>query len=596
MKITRVQVDGILGIQSIDLRLNKAVTLIAGRNGSGKSSLQESIRMAICQDSVRDITTKKEFGALVYAGAKAGGAQVTIDNDLENTFAFNMPKGDFTGPEISEPMRVALHGQRFANMTADQKRTFLFGLTKLKPNAETVKARMLAPKWACEEAKVDAVLPLLRTGFPSVCAHAKEKATEAKGAWRQLTGETYGSVKAEAWKAVQPDAPEGDAAALSEQVASLDKMIAKQNEALGTIKAAARTVADAVAKRAQLADAPAKLASIRKQLARAKDELEKYEPTVVALRMRAGGKARVGLVHDMAMFIATADIRSLGSEQEEDALALVKRYEKEHGKLEDAATIDTAAQAALPEHEAGLVVLQNRVKNLQRDLDSATQQKGQFDALAPAGEAVDASAEIAEVEQMIASAKADRAAAENKRLDLEAGKRKLAEAAGKTKAARDSHTSVLAWTKVADALAPDGIPAEMLADALAPVNAALAQAALDTDWMQVVIGADMAITAAGRPYQLLSESEQWRVDAMVAQVVAEISGLKILMLDRVDVLDLPGRKQLFDWMDVLAHEGIIDTALLFATLKALPESLADTVEAYWVEGGTIAGARQQAAA
>ena len=75
---------------------------------------------------------------------------------------------------------------------------------------------------------------------------------------------------------------------------------------------------------------------------------------------------------------------------------------------------------------------------------------------------------------------------------------------------------------------------------------------------------------------------------MIAQVVAEISGLKILMLDRVDVLDLPGRAQLLDWLDVLAFEGVIDTALLFATLKALPEGLPDTISSYWVEGGTIA--------
>jgi ABC-type hemin transport system ATPase subunit len=585
MKITRIQADNILGLQSVDVALNTPVALFAGRNGSGKSSLQEAVRMAITQDTVRDITKKNTFGALVYEGAKAGGAVVTIDNDSDKSFAFNMPKGEFVGPEISESMRVALYGQRFARMTPDERRTFLFGLTKLKASAATVKPRMLSAKWGCEEVKVDAVLPLLRTGFPSVCDHAKGKATEAKGSWRQLTGEAYGPVKAEAWEAPLPELPEGDAAALAETVTGYDKNIAKLNESLGAIKNTARQAAETAARRAGLADAAGKVPGLVEQLELAKKELAAYQPTVEALRQRATGAVRIGLVHDMAKFIDT--VRPTDADGATQQAKLLAAYTKEHGPL-DAGQPDPEAVASLPEHERGLVVMQNRVKNLQRDLDSATQAKGQFDALAPAGEAVDASAEIAEVENMLAATRNDRAAVENQRQQIEIAIKARGEALGKTNAALKAHAEVLAWTKVADALAPDGIPAEMLAEALAPVNAALEQAAVDTDWMEPTIGSDMAITAAGRAYNLLSESEQWRVDAMIAQVVAELSGIKILMLDRVDVLDLPGRAQLLEWVDSLAFHNVIDTALLFGTFKALPEGLADTVTSYWVQTGTIA--------
>jgi hypothetical protein len=40
----------------------------------------------------------------------------------------------------------------------------------------------------------------------------------------------------------------------------------------------------------------------------------------------------------------------------------------------------------------------------------------------------------------------------------------------------------------------------------------------------------------------------------------------------------------------------MDTALLFATLKAAPAGLVDTVETHWVENGAIAGAETRAAA
>jgi hypothetical protein len=597
MKITTIQADNLLGIKSVNVKLDTVVTLFAGRNGSGKSSIQEAVRMAICQDNVRDVTIKKEFGKLVHGDAKAGGAMIGIDNDPDKAFAFNMPKGDFVGPEISESMRVALNGQRFARMTADERRTFLFGLTKLKPNAATVKTRMMAPKWACEEAKIDAVMPLLRTGFPSVCDHAKSKATEAKGAWRALTGETYGAVKAPAWEAPVPDLPEGDLAHLVTTVAGLDRNIATLNESLGAIKNAARKTQDDATRRASLADAAGKVDSLRDQIERNKVDIAEYEPGVVALRERAAGSGKLTMADELAHFLASLPIQTLGKEWEESANAILRRYEATGGDYGVAAgKVDHEAQAALPEREKGLALLKSRASNLQRDLDSATQAKGQFDALAPAGDAVDASAEIAEVEGMLATARADRTKAENQRLDIVTATEKRAAAASKTAQALAHHNDVTAWTKVADALAPDGIPAEMLLDALQPVNAALEQAAIDTEWMQVVIAPDMSITAAGRPYQLLSESEQWRTDAMIAEVVAEISGLRILMLDRFDVLDMPGRAQCLEWLDSLAFNDVVDTVLLFGTLKAPPDNLADTITAYWVEGGLIAGAREQAAA
>lgn len=598
MKVTRIMADNLLGLKSVDVKLKTAITLFAGRNGSGKSSIQEAVRMAFTRDTVRDINLKKEYNVLVHEGEKAGGAQVMVQGapmEDDISFAFNMPKGEFTGPEINESMRVALNGQRFAAMKPDERRTFLFDLTKCKRNGEAVKARMMAKKWAFQEAKIDAVLPLLRTGFPSVCDHAKSKATEAKGAWRSLTGETYGSVKAESWAVEVVDMPPGDVAELADQVAGIDKNLATLNESLGAIKNAARTATEQATRRAALADSAGKVANLKEQLTAAKADLAKYEPTVEALRQRAAGAVRVGLVHDMANWINTI-AQSIGDSQPTGyaGLKLVDRYEAEHGKL--GAKIDTEAQTQLPEHEKGLLVMQNRVKNLQRDLDSATQAKGQYDALAPADDVVDASKEVAEVEAMIATARADRARVENQRLDIATAIRLATEAGQKTEQARAHHTDVVEWTKVASALAPDGIPSEIMLEALTPVNAALAQAAVDAEWMKAEIGADMALTADGRPYQLLSESEQWRWDAMFAQVVAELSGLKILMLDRVDVLDLPGRAQLFNWMDTLADLQLIDTALLFATLKELPRGLGDSVECFWVNNGTIEGQRQQVAA
>ena len=99
---------------------------------------------------------------------------------------------------------------------------------------------------------------------------------------------------------------------------------------------------------------------------------------------------------------------------------------------------------------------------------------------------------------------------------------------------------------------------------------------------------------AERPYALLSESEKWRVDAMLAEAISRLSGLGILVLDRFDVLDLPGRSDLIAWLDDLAFSDEIQTAILFGTLKAPPTGLSNFFETIWIDQGVIPQAKQAA--
>lgn len=162
-----------------------------------------------------------------------------------------------------------------------------------------------------------------------------------------------------------------------------------------------------------------------------------------------------------------------------------------------------------------------------------------------------------------------------------------------TEAARH-HADVLAWLEIADALSPDGIPGEMLAEALGPMNARLGASAVAAGWSITQITAGMDITGDGRPYALLSESEKWRADAMIAEAVSYLSGLRLLVLDRFDVLDLTGRADALEWLDALAEADEIDTALVFGTLKALPGGLPDSMQAHWIDGGVVVQMREAA--
>ena len=53
MKITAIKTQNFIGARDVDVKLSKPICLFAGKNASGKSSLQEAVRMALTGESVR---------------------------------------------------------------------------------------------------------------------------------------------------------------------------------------------------------------------------------------------------------------------------------------------------------------------------------------------------------------------------------------------------------------------------------------------------------------------------------------------------------------------------------------------------------------
>lgn len=586
MELSEIQVQGVLGVEQVDVKLGgAAVHLFCGRNRSGKSSLRDAVASALKKDVelLRGVAKVKDYGLLVHEGMKAGGAVVTLAGDDGAAFAFNLPKGAFSGPDITDAMAVAVDGQRFASMTNDERRSFLFRLTGQKMTPATIKPRLLES--GCDEVLVDQVLPELRTGgFQAGEKFAAAEALAAKRAWQAATGRSaYAPKDADSWAAPVPDMPQHDVEALAAAITANEQATATMNESLGKVRQAQQQAADDAARRQQLAAAVNRLPELEKLLPAAVKERDEFKAKVEQMRERAKGTVRVGLVHDLAKFVhsekATDAARAVLQAQ------LVSAYTKEYGAIDAGGAPDAEALASLPENERGLQVLVNRAANLERDLNAARAAKAQHDALVPAAEETDSGAAIAEIQRLLEEAKAERQRLVNQKLDVEAATRGRAEAAKKTKDAAAAHKLVQAWLKIGERMSPSGILAEMLADAIATVNDKLEQAAVDTSWPQVVLGADTSLEVAGLPYQLESESGQWRADCMIAQVVAEISGLKLMLLDRMDVLDAPDRSVLLGWLNTLHTEGLIDTALVFATLRKPPTS--NAYRSHWMEDGNL---------
>lgn len=605
MKITAIQISNVLGARAIDVKLQRPVALFAGENYAGKSSVQEAVRMALTGESVR-VGLKKDYGALVTDGQESGFVEVTTS---EASYSVVLPSGK--GIHSDNPMLpYVLDAQRFAKLDDKARRAFLFGLMGIKLDSQGITQRMLDR--GCEAKKVEQVLPMLRAGFDAAQKEAAAKARDAKASWKTLTGgETWGKDKAVKW---QPAALPADAEkagirrdnALSKMKEVEQELGAAQQE-LGAAKAQLQARQQQAAQREELAEKAGRIDRIRAKLLRDEAEVEEWAKKVEATRAKAGGvpvnPKAPGEFLLRGLASVTADFLDLTCKYPDiewdsgllnRAAVHLAEYRKLHGEPASGgapAQPDPEAVAKLPEYENALELLQRAVANDKRDLSAA-----EF-AAAKIKEMDDSATAPIDIDPLQAKVAELTERRDNWRTDADKY-RAIADQAARRQTVIDQaaahHADVLAWSDIADALAPDGIPGELLAEALAPINDRLFASSGIAEWSQVVIHSDMRITFGLRDYALISESEKWRADAMIAEAVSFLAGAKLLVLDRFDVLDLKGREDLLFWLDGMAADGAIDTALVFGTLKALPAINLATIEAHWIENGSVAQFKEAA--
>lgn len=586
MKISQITATNVIGAKSVSVGLSAPVSIFVGGNGQGKTSIMDAVRLALIGEPARGVNYKKDYNRLIHDGATAGQAQATVDG---RECWLMLPTGK--GEQLAEhpALPIVLDPSRLAALKPAERKSLLFGLLGVKSTAADVKPLMLAR--GLDPKKIERVLPMLRAGFEEAATVASEAATQAKGAWKQVTSEQWGSDKGGSWRAqaVTFDATELQKASAS--AADLDRRIAQANQDLGALRARQQQARDSVAKREQLQAKAEMIPRLQKKLEIDEAELAKAQADLA----RCPGEKRVGLVHDLAhalndtLFFVGEDHEFLARWE-----APLLAYEAEHGKIVPPEG-DVAAERA-PAIRASVQLLTNSVSNDKRDLADAQAAKAQLEAL-DAG----AGTEVKESEVQAADATVKQLTAERTELrtkvDALAEAKRLAESAdANTTKATQLHADIMQWIAVADALGPNGIPGELVGKALGPVNTRLAQSADDTGWQRAQIDNDMAVTYGGRSYALLSESEKWRTDAMLGEAIAQVSGLRLLMLDRFDVLELNGRAQALAWLSTLAINNEVDTVLVGATLKSATGPWPEGIEAFWVSNGTCQATAEAAPA
>ncbi|HHH9375086.1 TPA: AAA family ATPase [Pseudomonas aeruginosa] len=581
MRITKLEITNFQGLRHAALDVSAPVLLVAGHNGAGKSSLLDAISHAFTGKPGR-VAQKQHIGQLITEGAKKGEARVEwLDESGEvQACGVALPSGKGSPLADSPFLPFVLDASRFAALDAKDRRRVLFDLTGASASPAEVSKRLEAK--GIDLALFEKVKPLLRSGFPAAVEQAKAYASESRGAWKAITGENYGSEKANGWE------PEAPPVIVSEEElesarAELQATAQDMDEAQQTLGSSKRAHADAQARASRIAalrETAALADRRRNKLATDEANQDEWSEKVMAAEAAASGEpAHQPLTCPHCQGAVDLQAGQLVPHQPPAKVA------------------DPEAAKRLEEYRGYLASAQRAVANSQRDLKESEDAAAQAAALeAETAQAPSAEA-IANGEQAINELRQARDRQQAKVQSLQEAFNAAAQRQDVIKQAARFHAEVCAWSALADALSPTGIPAEILAEAIGPVNDTLKRLAGIAGWSPVEISADIDVTFGARLYGLLSESERWRCDTTIALAIATISGLRLGLLDRLDVLDVPARtRQAMKLFQSLAVGGEIDTLIVAGTLKEPMAKTPEWLQAVWINAGQLAGQDHQKAA
>jgi hypothetical protein len=151
---------------------------------------------------------------------------------------------------------------------------------------------------------------------------------------------------------------------------------------------------------------------------------------------------------------------------------------------------------------------------------------------------------------------------------------------------------VIIYDALQKALAPDGIPSQMIAEALDGINELLEEAATYFfPGRYLHLTGDLGIVLQNSPYITLSKSAKYRVGVAFQYALAKLTGARILLIDEADILDDDHRGDLIKFF--LAKVADFDQIMVFMTTAEPPKfAMGDgKMQVWWLENGTITEAK-----
>ena len=551
----KIRIRDYVGASRAELEINAGITLIAGDNAAGKSSVLRGIASLLTGEVMPRGVAKGDSEILVMDGAKAG--ELLLSTERGDTASITFPNPKFTtSGEPPQASAVAAGLLNYTDLKQEQRARFLEGLLDALPKPDALR-EALADHMAKED--IELVLGTIETeGYDGTADRLREKRVKLKGRWEDIAGERWGDTKAqqwmpEGWSDYDEQSPEQVSARLAASQEAYDRVAKKSTIA----EAEYQTLIDLVGRRepTQMALDMARnqLATIEANWARARKELESLPPPVEEGIPCPHCGAHVVVIIDAVAGHILAPVQPLteGEPERRKRTLAEKRAEvaEAYRKLEQQQGLIGACDEKLRE-----------IGRAQEALKGAKKGNGDPKAVEKA---------LAQLDKAKASA-------------------------ARVKIARDANSAaerVRLYTIVIDLLAPDGLRRRALNAKLSEFESNyLATLVRDAPtWKAVTIDRDTLLPRyGGRPYVLCSRSEQWRTNVILQIAIALLEGAALVCIDGADILSTNGQDDLF--MGVLHKLPLpVVVGAMYSRPKHAPNLMhAQLGRTYWMNDGTLA--------
>lgn len=534
-----INANHLRGMSKVSIDVD-GVTLIAGHNRAGKSSIMQASAAALMGRAIMVAGLKKnEVDRLINSASLKKTATATVSNDEFNC-SVSWPSCDVAINGNFKPISDIAAGMVDVTMLdAKTKADRLSELLKTNPTIEDV-TEYMAGQGVTEKAIQAAWETVITEGWDAAHAKAKEAGAKRKGAWEQITGARYGSKIAESWtpQGWTDDLEAEDIEALKAKESEKEKEVIEASRRQGADKAERDRLSAAVA---NLPNMEAKLAEATVKKEEAHKELNEFKllaiPMVSSPRKCPHCEGLVTVEQNGDLVDASYYDAEKAKKQREDHIKRGKEIEEKFNLAYDV------------------------VKELHRAVLSARGLKQQLDDMIVFdGNGND---DLARAKQEHEKAK----------LALTM-KQQIIDA-------RAAHQQVARGQLFIDMLAPDGVRKAKLAKSIEKFNAMLLKISSSFDSCQPVqMSDDLSIYYNGLPLVLVSESEKFRAKVVLQLALAARQKDWIVLIDGADILDEAGRAGLFK---MLSKFGMAMVAMTMENTGRLPNNVK---KGYWIEDGS----------
>jgi hypothetical protein len=550
----KIRIKNYIGCAQAELTLDGGITLVAGDNAQGKSSVLRGVGSLLTGDVMPKGVAKGESEVMVMDGAKAGEIILTTDQDSA-VITYPHPKFVTMGepPKASE---IAAGLRLFTDLKEDDRARYLQGLLQAVPTYEAVREAL---KDSMNVADIKTLLDMVeKEGFDGACERLKEARVKLKGKWEEIAGESWGDKKAqqwmpEGWSDYDELSPEQVSARLAASQEAYDR-VAKQSIVNETEY---QTLVDLLGKREptqmSLDLAKRQLPTVEADWAKLRGELDEMpQPVEKGIPCPHCG-AHVVVIMDAVVGQTLMPVQPLTEgEPERRKRALDEKREataEAYRKLEYQQQLIGECESKLRSIAAAETKLKGIKKGAQGDPKVVEKAKAQLD--------------------------------------------KAQASAARVKLARDADSvaeKVRLYSIVIDLLGPDGLRRRVLNSKLSELESNyLATLVKDAPtWKSVTIDRESLMPRyGGRPFALCSRSEQWRTNTILQIAIAQLEGAAMVCIDGADILSTSGQDDfLMSVLDKLPFPVLVGA--MYSRPKGVPDLGRHNLgRSYWMKDGTL---------